>query len=191
MEFFKYRNRLSPSKGRILVSEPYLPDPNFERTIILLCEHNEDGTFGFVLNKPSEVRIGDVIEGFEDFDVPVLIGGPVQQDTLHYLHRCRDLPNAIHVVDDIYWGGEFENLKSLINTKQLQTIDVKFFLGYSGWSAGQLDGELDVDSWIVSDRIDNTLIFETEPQDMWKKSLEIMGGRFSIYSKYPVDPRMN
>lgn len=191
MEFFKYGNKLNPSKGRILVSEPYLPDSNFERTIVLLCEHNAEGSFGFVLNKPSAVKIGEVIEGLEAFDAPVLVGGPVQQDTLHYLHNCEELENAMHVVDNIYWGGDFENLKFLINTKQLSTKDVKFFLGYSGWSAGQLEGELEVDSWIVSDKFDGALIFETSPGEMWKKSLENMGGRFSIYSKYPVDPRMN
>lgn len=191
MEFFKYRNRLSPSKGKMLVSEPYLPDPNFERTIVLLCEHNDDGSFGFVLNKSSMAKITDVMEGFEDFDAQVFVGGPVQQDTLHYLHRCNELENAIPIVDDIYWGGDFENLKFLINTKQLTPSDVKFFLGYSGWSTGQLEGELDVDSWIVSDKFDSSLVFETDPQEMWRRSLEIMGGRFSVYSKYPVDPRMN
>lgn len=191
MEFFKYKNRLEPAKGRILVSEPYLPDPNFGRTIILLCEHNDDGSFGFVLNKPSMANVQDVVEGFEDFEAPVFVGGPVQQDTLHYLHRCADLENAIHVVNNTYWGGDFDNLKFLINTKQINAGDVKFFLGYSGWSPGQLATEMEEQSWIVSDKFDNELIFETVPEEMWKKSLESLGGRYSVYSKYPVDPRMN
>ncbi|MDH4058810.1 MAG: YqgE/AlgH family protein [Cyclobacteriaceae bacterium] len=191
MDFFKYKNRINPSGGRILVSEPYLPDPNFERTIILLCEHNVEGSFGFVLNKPSMANIGDVMEGLADFDAPVLVGGPVQQDTLHYLHRCAEIENAIHVIDNIYWGGDFDNVKFLISTGQLSNSDIKFFLGYSGWSGGQLEAELEEDSWIVSDKFDHNLIFDTTPKEMWKKALEIMGGRFSIYSKYPQDPRMN
>lgn len=191
MEFFKYKGKLTPSKGRILVSEPFLPDPNFERTIVLLCEHNDEGSMGFVLNKPSQAEIGDVIEALEDLSSTVLVGGPVQQDTLHYLHRCAGLENAIHIIDDIYWGGDFDNLKSLIHTKQIHSKDIKFFLGYSGWSAGQLQAELEVDSWIVSDKFDTKLIFETQPQDMWRQALERMGGRFSVYSKYPVDPTMN
>ncbi|MGE0589596.1 MAG: YqgE/AlgH family protein [Cyclobacteriaceae bacterium] len=191
MEFFKYKNKLEPAKGRILVSEPYLADPNFGRTIILLCEHNDDGSFGFVLNKPSMANIQDVVEGFENFEAPVFVGGPVQQDTLHYLHRCEDLDKAIPVGENIYWGGDFDNLKFLINTKQISLADVKFFLGYSGWSPGQLATEMQDESWIVSDKFDSELVFETVPDEMWKKSLESLGGRFSVYSKYPVDPRMN
>lgn len=191
MEFFKYKNKLEPAKGRILVSEPYLADPNFGRTIILLCEHNDDGSFGFVVNKPSMANIQDVVEGFENFEAPLFVGGPVQQDTLHYLHRCEELENAIHVSDDIYWGGDFDNLKFLINTRQVSLADVKFFLGYSGWSPGQLATEMKDESWIVSDKFNSELIFETVPEEMWKKSLESLGGRFSVYSKYPVDPRMN
>lgn len=191
MEFFKYKNKIAPSKGKILVSEPYLPDPNFERSIVLLCEHNELGSFGFVLNKPSLAMLGDVMEGLEEFNATVFVGGPVQQDTLHYLHRCEDLIGATQITDDVYWGGDFDNLKFLINTQQIKPNDIKFFLGYSGWSEGQLDEELEADSWIVSDKFDSELVFETSPKEMWKKSLESMGGRFSIYSNYPEDPRMN
>ena len=191
MEFFKYKNKIAPSKGKILVSEPYLPDPNFERSIVLLCEHNELGSFGLVLNKPSLAMLGDLMEGLEEFNATVFVGGPVQQDTLHYLHRCEDLIGATQITDDVYWGGDFDNLKFLINTQQIKPSDIKFFLGYSGWSEGQLDEELQADSWIVSDKFDSELVFETSPKEMWKKSLESLGGRFSIYSNYPEDPRMN
>ncbi|MGE0771842.1 MAG: YqgE/AlgH family protein [Cyclobacteriaceae bacterium] len=191
MEFFKYKNRVPPAKGRMLVSEPYLPDPNFERTIILMCEHNQDGSFGFVLNKPSLAKVGDLVDGMGDFEVPVFVGGPVQQDTLHYIHRCGDLEDAIQISDDIYWGGNFENLVLKIDTNQLAHEDIKFFIGYSGWSPGQLEEELKADSWIVSDQINQLLVFETDPAVMWQQALKLMGGRFSVYSNYPVDPRMN
>lgn len=191
MEFFKYNNKISPSKGKILVSEPYLPDPNFERSIVLLCEHNDVGSFGFVLNKPSLATLGDVMEGLEEFDPIIYVGGPVQQDTLHYLHRCEEVSGATPITNNVYWGGDFDNLKFLINTKQIGIKDIKFFLGYSGWSEGQLLKELEADSWIVSNKFDSELMFETGPKEMWKKSLETMGGRFSIYSNYPADPRMN
>jgi|SRR6478609_7319655 len=191
MEFFKYKNKLKPEKGRLLVSEPFLPDPNFERTIVLLCEHNDDGSFGFVLNKPSLVQIGDVIGDLADFSFPVYMGGPVQQDTLHYIHRLPDLKDSIKITDEIFWGGDFEKLTFLINTKQVSPQDVKFFLGYSGWSAGQLDEELEADTWIVNDRVSESLIFETNTEVMWREALKNMGGRFSVYSNYPVDPSMN
>lgn len=191
MDFFEYKNKLKPEAGRLLVSEPYLPDPNFERTIILLCEHNDDGTIGFILNKPSLSKLSELISELDAFHNPVGVGGPVQQDTLHYIHRCADVEGAIEVASGIFWGGEFEDVIQKMNTSQINFTDIKFFLGYSGWSTGQLDDELELNSWIVSGKVTKELIFETEPDQMWKKTLREMGGRFSMYANYPVDPTMN
>ena len=191
MEFFNYANRVKPKKGSILVSEPYLADPNFERTIILLCEHNAEGSFGFVLNKPSQAKITDLIEGMKNFDATVYVGGPVQQDTLHYIHRLDTLEDAVEIGNGIYWGGNFEQLNLMLLSQKLTDADLKFYLGYSGWSEGQLEEELKANSWIVSDNVDEKLIFETNPEIMWQKALKAMGGRFSVYSNYPVDPRLN
>lgn len=191
MEFFNYKNKLKPERGRILISEPYLNDPNFERTIILLCEHNEEGSFGFVLNKPSIAKVNEVIEDGIDLEAPVFVGGPVQQNTLHFVHRCPQVDDAVEVGSGIYWGGNFERMLVLLDTKQLNADDLKFFLGYSGWSAGQLEEELNSNTWIVSDRLNDELVFETNAEVMWQKVLKDMGGRFSVYSNYPVDPRLN
>ncbi len=191
MEFFKYRNKLKPGKGRLLISEPYLPDPNFERTIILLCENNEEGSFGFVLNKPSLATVSEVMDDIKDYNTPAMVGGPVQQDTLHYLHRHADLEDAVEICPGVFWGGNFERLLFLLETRQMAHQDVLFFLGYSGWSAGQLEAELEQDSWIVSEHVNEDLVFNTPPDAMWKKTLKVMGGRFSVYSNYPKDPRLN
>lgn len=191
MDFFDYSNKLKPKAGRLLVSEPYLPDPNFERTIILLCEHNEEGTVGFVLNKPSLSKLGELIKDLSSLENIVCMGGPVQQDTLHYIHRCPDIDGAIEISEKIYWGGEFEQLIAKLENRQLRHEDIKFFLGYSGWSPGQLDDEIKVNSWIVSNLVSEELIFETTEEEMWRKTLKTMGGRFSMYSNYPVDPSMN
>jgi putative transcriptional regulator len=191
MEFFKYRNKIKPERGRLLISEPFLPDPNFERTVVLLCEHNEEGSFGFVLNKPSILKVSEVMEDLTDLENVVHVGGPVQQDTLHFIHRNATLENAVEIVNRIYWGGAFENLMLLLETRQISSGDIRFFLGYSGWGPGQLEGELDQDSWIVCDYVTDQLLFDTGPDVMWRKALENMGGRFSVYSNYPVDPRLN
>lgn len=191
MDFFKYKNKLKPEKGRLLISEPFLPDPNFERTVVLLCDHNDEGSFGFVLNKPSTLKVGEVMEDISNVDEVVYVGGPVQQDTLHFIHRNTPLSKAIDVCDDIRWGGDFEDLVILANTNQLSGSNIRFFLGYSGWGPGQLEAELEQDSWIVCDYITDELLFNTDPHVMWKKALENMGGRFSVYSNYPVDPSMN
>ena len=191
MEFFKYRNKIKPEKGRLLISEPFLPDPNFERTVVLLCDHNEEGSFGFVLNKPSILKVNEIMEDMTDLDNLVYVGGPVQQDTLHFIHRNAVLDNAVEIVNQIFWGGSFENLMLLCETNQITSNDIRFFLGYSGWGPGQLDTELDQESWIVCDYVTDQLLFDTGPEIMWRKALENMGGRYSMYSNYPVDPRLN
>lgn len=191
MEFFKYQTKVKPGPGKLLVSEPFLPDPNFERTIILLCEHNQEGSFGFVLNKPSHAQVADVLDELNAFPGMAFVGGPVQQDTLQYVHRLPDVENSIEIMDGIYWGGKFKTICERIDAGMASEQDIKFFLGYSGWSAGQLNEELKENAWIVSQRVSPELIFETDADTMWQKALQLMGGRFSVYSNYPVDPRMN
>jgi putative transcriptional regulator len=191
MDFFDYSNKLKPEAGRLLLSEPYLSDPNFERTIILLCEHNEEGSVGFVLNKPSLSKLNELINDLSELENVLCIGGPVQQDTLHFLHQCPDIDGAIEVGDNIYWGGEFAQLIGKIESQQIESSDIKFFIGYSGWSPGQLDEEIKLNSWIVSNLASSELVFETPVEEMWRLTLKKMGGRFSMYSNYPVDPSMN
>jgi putative transcriptional regulator len=191
MEFFEYNNQIAAQKGRLLLSEPYLADPNFERTVILLTEHNNEGSVGFILNKPADTRLSDVMEDLKGLDSQIFIGGPVQQDTLHFIHKNAELEDAIELDNGLYWGGNFEQLLSMIELGQFAVEEIKFFLGYSGWSPDQLEDELKLNSWIVSDRISQELIFETLPDQMWKRAMQELGGRFSVYSNYPADPRMN
>jgi len=110
---------------------------------------------------------------------------------LHYLHRYPGIDDAVEILDGVFWGGSFERILFLLETKQLRHKDIRFFLGYSGWSPLQLEEELEQDSWIVSDQASEELIFDTDPEFMWKKTLKIMGGRFSVFSNYPKDPRLN
>ena len=191
MDFFKYKNKIPPEKGRLLISEPFLPDPNFERTVVLLCEHNEDGSFGFVLNKPSLVQVNEILDEIQRLEKKVFVGGPVQQDTLHFIHNIEDLEGKNVIGEGIYWGGNFEELLVLVETGKLSEYNIRFFLGYSGWGPGQLNEELEQDSWIVCNFVSEELLFETEPEEMWKSALGKMGGRFSVFANYPIDPRMN
>lgn len=174
-----------------MLSEPYLADPNFERTTVLLTEHNDNGTVGFILNKPSDSRVGEIMEDLKGLDSRIFIGGPVEQDTLHYIHRIATLDDAIEIQPGLFWGGNFDQLISMVDTHQVLITDIKFFLGYSGWSPGQLDEELKIESWIVSDLTTEQLVFETDPEQMWKQAMRDLGGRFTVYSNYPADPRMN
>ena len=106
---FSYNNKeIKVERGDLLISEPFLPDPNFSRTVVLMCEHGEAGSFGFVLNKPSLIKGSDVLEDAESFDATLYVGGPVQQDTLHFIHRRSDLiEGGEEIVKDLQWGGQF------------------------------------------------------------------------------------
>ncbi len=192
MELFDYQTLVKPRKGGLLISEPFLPDPNFERTVVLICEHNEEGSVGFVLNKPSILKFDEAVEDVDGFSETLFVGGPVQQDTLHFIHRCGDiLEGSIPVTDDIFWGGNYEQLILMIQNGSLDPGNFKFFLGYSGWAPGQLEDELKQKSWIVINDATAEQVFDIEPKVLWKQILDDLGGKFKIISNFPVDPRMN
>ncbi|MFD2244837.1 YqgE/AlgH family protein [Pontibacter ruber] len=181
-----------PQSGSILISEPFLGDPNFERTVVLLCSHNEEeGTFGLVLNRMSNLKLSDVIDVYNDsFDMELGIGGPVQYNTLHYVHRLSQLPQAVQLGEGLYWGGDFEMLRTMIGAGLVTASDIKFYLGYSGWTPGQLQEEIDKNVWIVNNNAANKL-FNLEADSLWRDILREMGGKYKVLSNYPVDPRLN
>jgi putative transcriptional regulator len=191
MKYFLNKKQMKPQKGDLLISEPFLPDPNFERTVVLLCEHNEEGSFGFVLNKPSLIKVEEVLDAEVDFKQQLFVGGPVQHDTLHFIHRSAELAEKIEINNNLFWGGNFEQLMVLIDTKQIKREDFKFFLGYSGWSEGQLMDELEQNSWIVFPGASAEQVFDIDPEDLWKGILNEMGGKYKMFSNYPIDPRLN
>lgn len=181
----------SPEKGRILISEPFLNDPHFKRTIILLSEHTEEGSVGFVLNKPTEYKLNDVVEDFPEFDAAVFYGGPVQLNTLQFLYKGENIiEGSMEIIPGLFWGGSFDILKTLIEAKSVKPDDFRFFLGYSGWGEGQIDDELELKSWIVADTtIEN--IFSDEPDKLWREILKGMGKKFAILASFPDNPSVN
>jgi len=187
---FKYKNEHKPEKGCLLISEPHLPDNNFERSVIYLCEHNEKGSFGLVLNKYSDFTLNKLVPNL-DFDNSVGIGGPVENNTLHFLYRnSPPIELGVAVSDNINWGGNYEQLLDWIGDGASQE-DILFFIGYSGWSEGQLEEEIDRHSWIVYPNATEQLVFDTRKKNLWKAVLKEMGGRFSVFANYPSDPRLN
>ena len=181
----------SISQGDILVSEPFLPDTNFERSVVLVCNHDETGSFGFILNKPTQVGVDQIIEMETEMKDKVYLGGPVQQNTLHFLHTVGEkVEGSFHVKNGIYWGGNFEQILELITLKLIKPTDYRFFLGYSGWSEGQLDEELKQKAWIISTNYAND-IFGYDTEHLWRIILKDMGGKFKMIANYPTDPRLN
>ncbi|MEO9485592.1 MAG: YqgE/AlgH family protein [Ekhidna sp.] len=192
MDFFSSDELILPEKGDLLISEPYLPDPNFERTVIFLCEHDENGTFGFVLNNRAQVGLKDLIDEVGNYPAKLFVGGPVQHDTLHFLHRETELATSSkEVVSGVYWGGDFNKLSVMMNTRAIQPEDVRLYIGYSGWEVGQLIDEMKAKSWIVLKQATPEMIFDWDNQDLWKACLNTMGGKYRLMSNYPKDPRWN
>jgi putative transcriptional regulator len=178
-------------KGNLLIAEPFIGDPNFERTVVLLCEHNEEGSFGFVLNQICEFTLNQVLEEPLYTDMPLSFGGPVAQNTLHFIHRLgNQIDDAQQITAGVYWGGDFEQIRTLLQIGKLTENDVRFFVGYSGWSSGQLLQEIKEKVWITTPA-DTTLLFDTESPELWRTILKRMGGRYKMLSNYPIDPRLN
>jgi putative transcriptional regulator len=177
--------------GILLISDPFLKDPNFLRTVVFLCEHQDEGSFGFVVNKPIELTLQDVVPDAEGLLIPLSEGGPVQKDTLHFLHRRPDLiEGGVEVIDDIFWSGDFAQTLSLLHSGQLSASDIRFFIGYSGWGESQLQQEIDDRSWIT--RVaKNDLIFNPDITGIWKESLTDLGGEYRQMVNYPIDPQLN
>lgn len=172
-------------QGDILLAEPFMLDPNFKRSAVLLCEHGPEGTVGFILNKPLNMRIDELVDGFPEFDSEVLFGGPVQTDTIHYIHNVGSLlEDSREVIDGVYWGGDFEKLKFLISSKLIQPNNIRFFVGYSGWSEGQLIDEMGYGSWVLAEMHANYL-FKSSPQDLWQQVMENKGDTFSVIAQLP------
>ncbi len=189
--FFEPDENQEPQKGKVLVSEPFLLDNYFKRSIVLLTEHNEEGTIGFVLNKPVDVNINEVVEDFPKIEADVALGGPVSTNTLHYLHTLGDIiPNSVPVLGNVCWGGDFDVVERLITSGNISRGQIRFFLGYSGWSPNQLDEELAENAWVVCDISPEEIMMPLN-KHYWTKKLKGMGIKYEMWSNFPENPEMN
>lgn len=186
------KNKVALAAGNLLLSEPFMPDPNFKRTVVMLCEYMPDGgSVGFILNKPLQIKVCDALLDFDEVKNELFYGGPVAQDTLHYFHRYGDLiEESMHVKDDIFWGGNFEQLGEMLRKGTILPQHIKFFLGYSGWSTGQLEEEMQDNSWIITPA-KSEYIFDISDKELWKKVLNDLGGEYKQITHYPEDPMLN
>ena len=182
-------NLLEP--GILLIADPFLKDPNFMRTVVFLCEHQDEGSFGFVLNRSYEYTLNELVSGLEDLKIPVFYGGPVQIDTIHFLHQYPEqIPGGFEITDGIYWGGDFETAISLIRNKEIDPHRIRFYIGYSGWGSGQLSDELKEKSWLTV-QATRKIIFHKKADEIWKDSLRLLGGDYEMMINFPIDPQLN
>jgi putative transcriptional regulator len=183
---------INPKKGHLLIAEPsILGDLSFNRSVILLADHDDEGSVGFILNKPLDYTISDLLP---EIEIPLRVynGGPVEQDNLYFIHKIPSLiPESVEISNGIFWGGDFSNVIQLINEGKLNHKDIRFFLGYSGWDANQLVTELYSNAWIITENIYKNSIIEKSDNSFWKEKMLELGGDYSIWSNAPEDPSFN
>lgn len=190
LDIFKIENSLSPQKGRVLIAEPFLPGDYFSRSTVLLVQCSADGDVGFILNKPTDLRIKDLFKGFPDMDFNAFLGGPVSVDKLFFLHTLGDkVPDSLPINDRLYWSGDFDHLTSLISAGLVDEDEVRFFLGYSGWSAGQLAAEIAGHSWVVVEPSVESILESDE--NFWMESVKSIGGNALLWQNFPENPEFN
>lgn len=179
--------------GKLLVAAPsIIGDYNFQRSIILLVDHNEKtGTLGFIMNKKLDYTLDEVMEAVE-VEFPLYFGGPVEPDNLFFLHRAESLiPNSIPIDDGLYWSGDFERVIKMVNEKQLSRRDIRFFLGYTGWGKGQLAAEIASESWVLTENSYHNEIISQPTKVLWKEQMAAMGGKYLLWSNAPENPNLN
>ena len=180
--------------GTLLISQPFLGDPHFERSVVLLCRHHAaEGAFGLVLTRPTPLRLGDVLPlppaaHRAAARLPLLTGGPVQPDTLHFVHQRAGLPGAAPLGQGVFWGGDFAQFLGGLDAAA--GASTRLFVGYSGWSAGQLEEEIGGGSWIRQPAAAGK-VFTLASDALWRTVLREKGGRYRALANYPLDPRLN
>ncbi len=189
---FTPNNQAVPKAGNVLLSEPFLDDPYFGRKVVLLCEHNEEGSFGFVLNNFVDIDVDEVMDDLPKLNTRISVGGPVKNGNLYYLHTRGDIDESIAVVDGVYMGGDFDRIKDLLLSGELTSKDIRFFIGYSGWSPAQLQDEIRSRSWFVADADRNDIMrTDEENETFWKRLISCMGEGFTHIANAPNDPSLN
>ncbi len=177
--------------GMLLIAEPFLKDPNFQPSVVLLCEHETTGSFGIAINRVLDEKVANLLEGIGNHELPLFEGGPVGLDQLHFLHRLPfQIPGGKKIAENIYWGGNLEAAKYLINSGKAANDGIRFFVGYAGWESGQLRQEMKEKSW-MSVHATEEIVFHEDPKSMWKAAVKELGEGFAEMINYPLDPSFN
>jgi putative transcriptional regulator len=196
-------------KGALLVAMPTLLDPNFRQTVVLICEHGPEGSMGLILNRPTTVKLSTILPDVElwrgresAIDEQVYMGGPVQTDALMILYRGpvpaspaggrrgeQPDPAAHPVLGDIHLTGDLQCLEEVDSFPGAEPR-IRFYLGYAGWAAGQLEAELKAGGWKMLPG-DPELVFQTEPLHVWPAIVKTFGGEWAVYADMPPDPSQN
>lgn len=178
-------------QGQLLIAHPLLSDGFFNRSVVYLTNHSEEGAVGFSLNFKTQFMLRDVRPQVKQGNFPIYEGGPVAKNQLFFMHTLgHDIPDTFQVSDNIFVGGDFNELIHLIEHGKVKSYQVRFFAGYSGWEENQLENEIRNKHWLVNDSLDGGF-FGTEPDDLWALQLSEVKDSYGIFAKFGSNPSMN
>lgn len=185
-------SEITIKKGDILISKPnILGDVTFNRSIILIVDFNMEGVVGFMINKPLDEDLNQLMPDIHQ-DFKVFDGGPVERDKLYFIHNVPELiSGGIHIKDNLFWGGSSMEVTEKINSGQLNPSHIKFFLGYSGWGALQLEDEIEHDVWLQQTKMKSDEIITCDSASFWNEKVKKIGGEYLIWSNAPENPNYN
>lgn len=185
-------NHVVPSRGKVLISEPFLCDQTFGRSVVLLVDHGEDGTMGLVLNKSIPLFLNEVLQGFScPENIPIYKGGPLSTDTLFYLHTFEQISGSLPISKGLYLNGDFDAIKAYLMQGNPVKGKIRFFLGYSGWEHEQLSREIEENTWLVGKMNIDSMLDEKSSSDLWKNALGNLGSKYEMWSRFPQIPTLN
>ena len=175
-------NHIVPARGKVLISEPFLCDHMFGRSVILLVDHTQDGTMGLVMNKPLPLFLNDLLSEIDcREDIPIYKGGPISTDTLFYLHTLENIADSLPIANGFYLNGDFAAIKQFMAEGNSIKGKIRFFLGYSGWESGQLKQEIEENTWLVDKADIPSLMDEKASKNLWKDALGKLGGKYEMW----------
>ena len=182
---------LKPKKGRLLISEPSLSDPTFFKSVILLTYHNSQESIGLILNQPTKIEIRDIFKEISSSEFPLYIGGPVAKNSIQFIHTLGEkINNSVEIANGIYWGGNFKEIIRLINNGKISNKDIRFFAGYSGWEANQLNQEIEENNWIISVAKKETCM-QYSNHNLWSNIIKTKESKYAIWTNMPTNPHLN
>lgn len=177
--------------GDILIAKPFLQDGHFKRAVVFMGEHTEEGSLGFIINKPHGLLLRDIFPHLKNANFPLFEGGPVSPNQLFYTHTLGlKLSESVEISKGVYWGGNFFELSHMIEHGQLSSKQIRFYIGYSGWSSKQLDEELEGNTWLVQPGNYDELI-ETAPDELWANELTKINPGYKAFTDFSFDPSLN
>jgi putative transcriptional regulator len=187
-----FENKRKAKRGRVLLADPFSNDDYFSRSVVFLCDHNSEGTFGFVLNNYLDLNLDEVAKNFPKLDSRVSIGGPVETQNIFFIHTLgKQIEGSQHVSDEIYVGGNYDQVIQLIEQKKITSREVRFFLGYSGWSPNQLQEEIEQHAWIVVPVLNQLEVMDASIDQLWERFMRREGKKYDLLSKFPMDYTSN